>query len=1046
MGTLLRSRPSRRLNAPILVALTALTLFQGTPASGVVDIPEIHEELADFDSRTGRVQPTAQQVAIAENLGASVRWNRFGTPASLIRHGGYLAPGVKASDAATAARSWLNANAELFGSSRNLALASEGPLAGGAGHAVTFRRMHGTLVASPEGFITVGLVEGARDRWRVAYASSTMPGGAGVRGSFDLSAREAWVEAADAVGEDVSQDEVATAGTRAGWTRLRVDGFDQPQFVRGVAFPTLSGRSVRAYETTVSQGREDGHFGAYRQIVDAGTGEVLFRQNMVDHATDNPEWEVFPWQPPMTPLNRYPWNYPSDDTRELWCWLDDPACQLVVANSAARVPWDTDAETGTPTNTTIGNAADSQEEWFSEPPHIGPGPSQYRPSSPTRDYMYPWTNAWFETGCDPDNFVVGSGNDIDAAATNLFAMHNRMHDWAYYLGFTEETWNAQNFNFGSPTLENDELDGNVQAGGVSGGAPTWSGRDNAFMFTRPDGMRSITSMFLWQPIAGAFYAPCVDGDYDMAVIGHEYTHMIENRMIGKGVRRQGFHAGAMGESEADFTAMEYLFEYGFSDDAVGPYGQWAVGPYVTGNTLRAIRNYNMAFPSAGAFPQPAQYPQINPLNFGAVGYDMVGPQVHADGEIWSATNFDIRELFLDRYPAMSDAQQRQCADGELPADQCPGNRRWIQLIFDAYLLAPVEPTFLDMRDAILAADVMRFGGANQDLLWEAFARRGFGENAFTSGASDTEPVPDFESPLHGEATVVFNAVSRGGGNAPVKARIHVGHYEARVSPIADTNPATKGAINLDNTARFLPDEAANVSGHPAYDFVAHAPGYGHVRFRLDGLEAGETYNVTIRFPVNIASSSRGAKASGDGSRHNALIDDTEGTNWESTGAPVEGRQVVIRLPGLRTFDLVKVSAMLLPGQNRFTALRSFELYACTVASGAPCDPTATDRWTLVHQSDPDAFPADNPRPVSPHLLLRTFPVETTTATHVLFRVVDNQCTGQTSFQGEQDNDPANQTDCRTGSPPLPPRDTEVRAAELQLFNERPAVTVAVAVE
>ena len=44
-------------------------------------------------------------------------------------------------------------------------------------------------------------------------------------------------------------------------------------------------------------------------------------------------------------------------------------------------------------------------------------------------------------------------------------------------------------------------------------------------------------MYLWQPIAGTFYAPCVDGDFDMAVIGHEFGHLIENRMIGKGGRR-----------------------------------------------------------------------------------------------------------------------------------------------------------------------------------------------------------------------------------------------------------------------------------------------------------------------------------------------------------------------------------------------------------------------------------------------------------------------------------------------------------------------------
>ena len=54
------------------------------------------------------------------------------------------------------------------------------------------------------------------------------------------------------------------------------------------------------------------------------------------------------------------------------------------------------------------------------------------------------------------------------------------------------------------------------------------------MVSLPDGVPPITNMYLWQPLAGAFYAPCVDGDYDMAVIGHEFGHLIENRMIGKG--------------------------------------------------------------------------------------------------------------------------------------------------------------------------------------------------------------------------------------------------------------------------------------------------------------------------------------------------------------------------------------------------------------------------------------------------------------------------------------------------------------------------------
>jgi extracellular elastinolytic metalloproteinase len=257
--------------------------------------------------------------------------------------------------------------------------------------------------------------------------------------------------------------------------------------VKHVAFATPTRGNRRAYETIFVDGDAAlGSIEAYRQIVDAKTGAVLFKESAVDYSVDNPKWLVFPAYPHGA-LPHYPWNYPSSDIRDLWCWVDDPACKLAVANSASPRECDVNAKTNTPTFTTIGNNADSQEEWMSASPHIGPGPNQFRPTSPTRDYVYPWTNVWFETLCSRSNFVPGVGNDVSAAVTNLFAMHNRMHDWAYHLGFREETWNAQNFNFGKPTLENDEIDGNAQAGAVTGGYPTYSGRDNAFMFTLPMG-------------------------------------------------------------------------------------------------------------------------------------------------------------------------------------------------------------------------------------------------------------------------------------------------------------------------------------------------------------------------------------------------------------------------------------------------------------------------------------------------------------------------------------------------------------------------------
>jgi hypothetical protein len=418
-------------------------------------------------------------------------------------------------------------------------------------------------------------------------------------------------------------------------------------------------------------------------------------------------WRTFGGTPLHNTLPTDPWDNPDTDVREDWCWKTSSTaadCDEVVGNLASRAPWDVDVRTSTPTNTTIGNNANAAEAWTNP---NGPGPTQFRPTSAARDYTFPFTDAWNNADCNPGTpygaaFVPGQSFDISAAVTNLFVQHNRMHDWSYFLGFTEENWNAQASNFGitETNRENDAVLGSAQAGAL---VPPPDGylaaRNNANMATLPDGVPSITNMYLWQPVAGVFYPPCVDGDFDAGVIGHEYGHMIENRMVGKGNRRSGHHAGAMGESTGDLMSIEQLNESGEvpADGA----NRWATGTYATGNKARGIRNYAGNWPQQGAFPTPGVTPEIDPLNFSDIGYDISGPQVHADGEIWTATNFDVRKALVAKYngqyPEADQALQEQCSNGLVPADRCPGNRRWIQLVLDSFLLMPTNPSMLRPR-------------------------------------------------------------------------------------------------------------------------------------------------------------------------------------------------------------------------------------------------------------------------------------------------------------------------------------------------------------
>lgn len=216
-------------------------------------------------------------------------------------------------------------------------------------------------------------------------------------------------------------------------------------------------------------------------------------------------------------------------------------------------------------------------------------------------------------------------------------------------------------------------------------------------------------------------------------------------------------------------------------------------------------------------------------------------------------------------------------------------------MFDAWLLMQPDVDMVSARDAYLAADRARFGGQNQKLLWNAFAKRGFGQGAnagrrldtgTTSGPPEDVTKPSFESPTAtNEATLTLKAVS---GGRQVKAKLYVGRYEARVTPIADTIGKTKRS----RSAKFVPGR---------YQFIAQAKGYGMVRFSRK-LAAKQRRTIVVKFQKNWASKANKAKASSPqdtaAGPATALIDDTEATNWTGTKSPsVRGAKVTVDLAG-----------------------------------------------------------------------------------------------------------------------------------------------------
>ncbi len=751
-----------------------------------------------------------------------------------------------------------------------------------------------------------------------------------------------------------------------------------------------------------------------------------------------PTWRAFGSNPVLARAGTA-----SPDNREKVCGAargttgakDLSACDLFTFFDASPLPYDVEATTGLPTFATLGNNAATSNAQAST--SLTPGPPSLPFASPTRDYAPPFTDSWNTSRCDPTETVGGA--DIDASVVNLFVGHNLAHDFTYRLGLIEPTGALQVNNFGKGGVEGDPEVGNAQNAAATN--PTFTatnpvttptsglgltGRNNANQITMQDGVAGITNQYLFEPVVG-FAAPCVDGGLDATIFIHEYVHAVTNRLVaGPDAGLSGEQAGAMGEGWSDMVSVEYLQAL----DLAGQRGEdpFSVGAYSTGAPEVGIRDYNLR-------------PDKNPLNYSSYGFDTTGPEVHADGEIWNATQMTVRaaltEAYRSRFDPENSALQRACALGRDAAgspaptfDGCPGNRRWVTYLFDAMLLqANASPTMVDMKDAMLAADMLRTNGVDQQTIADAYASRGLGAGSKAKDAADTDPVPSFASPTAARNAQVSFALVDDVTREPVGGSVFVGDFQARATPVA----TTLGGENPDPTVSLIAG---------AYDLLVQAAGYGLQRFTAT-FAAGSSPTQTFRLLPNVASTSKGATVSGDGIALSNVIDDDEATlggfDGAAAGTPVAGRSFTVDLAGgLTRISSVAVSALHRPADpevegdfagGRLLGVRAFDLEASSDGGQS---------FTTVYRSPDDFFPADKPRAVAPDLNLRTVTLPSPVVADTLRMVVrTNTCTGAPDFAGI-DKDPTAEA-LAPANCPQSPNASQVTITELQAFG---AVTIA----
>ncbi len=249
------------------------------------------------------------------------------------------------------------------------------------------------------------------------------------------------------------------------------------------------------------------------------------------------------------------------------------------------------------------------------------------------------------------------------------------------------------------------------------------------------GLVTIPSLFIGQTdggtIKGQLPAPGVnatmrtaqldrDSDLDSGVIAHEYCHGLSNRLTG-GPASVNCLLGDQQAGEGWSDLCTLLFSVVAGDQPQDPHG---------------IGTYLIFQPPNGPGIRPAPYSTdlgVNPLTYG----DLVtaGPGgvsiPHGVGTVWATAVWEMYWNLVDTYGFDADLYTGT-----------GGNNIAIQLVVDGLKLQPCNPTFLDARDAILAADVANNGGANECLIWQGFAKRGMGVSAADGGGSGSLAVTE----------------------------------------------------------------------------------------------------------------------------------------------------------------------------------------------------------------------------------------------------------------------------------------------------------------
>ena len=267
--------------------------------------------------------------------------------------------------------------------------------------------------------------------------------------------------------------------------------------------------------------------------------------------------------------------------------------------------------------------------------------------------------------------------------------------------FVEKVANAQEAGADAAIIVNNAGDGLVVMGGT-------------------DPLIDIPSVFIGQSDGAALAAetgsavmatlregPARDGTLDAGIIIHEYGHGVAYRLTGGAANSNclsSAQSSALGEGWSDFFTLAFGASAGDTGAESVGFGTYSTGQGSSGPGIRT-RSYSTDL-------------ALNDLTLADIETQ---PAPHGVGEVWALA---LWEMLWQLVAAHGFDPDLYGGSG--------GNNLAMQLVVDALQLQPCNPTFDEARDALLDAESDLSSGANECLMWTAFAKRGLGATASTS--------------------------------------------------------------------------------------------------------------------------------------------------------------------------------------------------------------------------------------------------------------------------------------------------------------------------